>query len=201
MRRFLFLLATGCLMLLHATASDAAQPVRHGLFEVSVSDTLHLEPLDGRVLLILSTDPAKEPRELIREDLKSQQIFGVDAEGLRPGAAVSFEAGVLGFPCTSLAAIPAGDYTVQAVLHRYETFRRAGPGGGYVLKLPMDRGEGQHWNIAPGNLYSTPAKIHFDPHATKPINVVLDKQIPPIEPPKDTKFIKHITIESKLLSE
>lgn len=198
MRRFLFLLATGCLMLLHPAPADAAQPVRHGLFEVSVSDTLRFEPLDGRVLLILSTDQGKEPRELIREDVKSQQIFGVDAEGLRPGAAVTFDADVLGFPCTSLAAIPAGDYTVQAVLHRYETFKRS---DGHTLKLPMDRGEGQHWNSAPGNLYSTPTKIHFDPHATAPIRIVLDKQIAPIDPPKDTTFIKHITIQSKLLTD
>ena len=40
-----------------------------------------------------------------------------------------------------------GEYYVQAVLHRYETFHRS---DGHTVKLPMDRGEGQHWNLAPG---------------------------------------------------
>ena len=45
---------------------------------------------------------------------------------------------------------------MQAVLHRYETFHRA---DGHTVKLPMDRGEGQHWNLAPGNFYSRPQNI------------------------------------------
>ena len=57
------------------------------------------------------------------------------------------DGGVLGYPRKSLADIPPGEYFVQAVLHRYETFHRA---DGHTVKLPMDRGEGQHWNQAPG---------------------------------------------------
>ena len=49
----------------------------------------------------------------------------------------------------SLKDVPAGDYTVQAVLNVYETFHR---GDGKLVKLSPDRGEGKHWNIAPGNL-------------------------------------------------
>ena len=30
---------------------------------------------------------------------------------------------------------------------------------GFELKLPMDQGEGQKWNISPKNLYSEPVKI------------------------------------------
>ena len=58
------------------------------------------------------------------------------------------------------ATSPPGTYSVQALLHRYETFRR---GDGHVVKLPMDRGEGQQWNRAPGNLYSTAREIAIDP--------------------------------------
>jgi len=86
---------------------------------------------------------------------------------------------------------------VQGLLHKYETFQRS---DGHVVKLPMDRGEGQQWNKAPGNLYSTPEKIKIDPAAEKIIHIKLDQKIPPIEPPKDTKYIKHIKIKSKLLS-
>lgn len=64
----------------------------------------------------------------------------------------------------------------------------------------MDRGEGQQWNRAPGNLLSTPAWIDFDPKAKKPVSITLDTEIPPIPPPTDTKYIKHIRIRSEKLS-
>jgi hypothetical protein len=63
----------------------------------------------------------------------------------------------------------------------------------------MDRGEGQQWSRAPGNLYSTPKQIRIDAN-TQPVSITLDKVIPPIEPPKDTKYIKHIKIQSERLT-
>jgi hypothetical protein len=63
----------------------------------------------------------------------------------------------------------------------------------------MDRGEGQHWNLAPGNLYSKPQKITISA-ATAPVSIVLDQEIPAIPDPKDTKYIKHIRIQSPLLT-
>ncbi|MGC1090721.1 MAG: hypothetical protein WA894_19965, partial [Candidatus Acidiferrum sp.] len=95
-----------------------------------------------------------------------------------------------------LRDVPPGEYYVQAVLHRYETFHRA---DGYTVKLPMDRGEGQHWNIAPGNLYSKPLKITLGADSA-PVSISVDQEIPPIEPPKDTKYIKHLKIQSALLT-
>ncbi len=59
-------------------------------------------------------------------------------------------------PSASLHDVAPGDYYVQVVLHRYETFHRS---DGHTVKLPIDRGEGQHWNLSPGNLYSKPQKI------------------------------------------
>ncbi|HUN80376.1 MAG TPA: alpha/beta hydrolase-fold protein [Phycisphaerae bacterium] len=171
-----------------------AQPLR---FEVSVAERFATEPLDGRVLLMISTTDKKEPRFLIREGADSQQIFGVDVDGLRPSTVATIDRSVLSFPLESLSAVPAGDYFVQALLHRYETFHRS---DGHVLKLPMDRGEGQHWNTAPGNLFSKPQKLHVDPSSDKPIRIVLDQQIPPIEPPKDTQYVRHLRIQSDLLT-
>jgi hypothetical protein len=63
----------------------------------------------------------------------------------------------------------------------------------------MDRGEGQQWSRAAGNLYSTPKQIRIDA-ATQSIPITLDKVIPPIEPPKDTKYVKHIRIQSERLT-
>jgi len=67
------------------------------------------------------------------------------------------------------------------------------------VKLAPDRGEGQHWNLAPGNLYSTPRKVKIGPGAA-PIAVSLDKVIGPIAPKPDTKYVRHLRIQSDLLT-
>ena len=154
-------------------------------------------PLDGRLLVMLSKDPEKEPRLQIRGDIRSQQVFGMDVEGWKPGQPSVLPDDALGFPIESLAEVPAGTYRVQALLHRYETFRRA---DGHVVKLPMDRGEGQQWSKAPGNLYSTPREIVVDPSRAETITLTLDNVIPPIPDPPTTKYIKHERILSEKLS-
>jgi len=156
------------------------------------------DAFDGRLLLILSKDNSTEPRFQVSDSFRSQQIVGVDVETWRKGEGRSITGDAFGFPVRSLRDVPAGKYFAQALLHQYETFHRA---DGHTVKLPMDRGEGQQWNRAPGNLYSLPIEIEFDPTREQPIEIVLDQVIPPIEPPKDTKYVKHIQIQSKLLSE
>ena len=88
---------------------------------------------------------------------RTQMVFGVTVDGLRPGQGAVVDGSATGYPIRSLKDVPAGDYTVQAVLNVYETFHRA---DGKTVKLAPDRGEGQHWNLAPGNLYSKPRKVH-----------------------------------------
>ena len=83
---------------------------------------------------------------------------GCGAGLLQPGDVVAIDDAIFGYPYDSLADLPDGDYVVQALLHRYETFRLA---SGKTVKLPMDRGEGQQWRRAPGNLYSEPATVAF----------------------------------------
>jgi enterochelin esterase-like enzyme len=155
--------------------------------------------LDGRLLLLLSNDPEKEPREQIALDASTQMIFGVDVDSVKRGASGTeitvADDDFYGYPVRHLRDVTPGEYYVQAVLHRYETFHRA---DGHVVKLPMDRGEGQHWNEAPGNLLSKPVKMKVDGHTVMRIDV--DQVIPPIVPEKDTKYVRHLTIQSKLLS-
>jgi len=165
--------------------------------DVSFPASAHAGALDGRLLLMLSTETTGEPRFQISDSPRTQQVFGIDVDGLQPGRAASFDASVLGYPKESLAGIPAGTYTVQALLHRYETFRRA---DGHVIKLPMDRGEGQQWNRAPGNLYSAPARLTIDPAKGGTLAITLDKIIPPIPDPPTTKYIKHVRIQSERLT-
>jgi len=167
-------------------------------FGISFTAERGKEPLDGRMLLMISNDSSREPRFQISDSTNTQLIFGIDVNGLKPGEEAYIDCSVFGYPLKSISEIPAGEYRVQALLHRYETFHRA---DGHTVKLPMDRGEGQHWNRAPGNLFSTPKKIRIDPRADEVIRITLDKKIPPIPEPKDTKYIKHVKIQSKLLTE
>jgi hypothetical protein len=156
-------------------------------------------PFDGRMLLIIADNDRREPRfEVSSRNDDAQPIFGIDVDGLRPGDEAVFDASVFGFPVASLAKIPAGEYYIQALLHKYEIFHRA---DGHVVKLPMDRGEGTMWNIAPGNLVSTPRRVRFDPASRGTIHITLDKAIPPFPEEKDTKFIKHVRIQSPRLTE
>jgi hypothetical protein len=165
-------------------------------FEISFDSALESESLDGRLLLMISKNAEKEPRFQIMDRNKPQQVFGIDVNSLGPGEKVIIDAKAFGFPLASLSMITDGEYYIQALLHRYETFHRS---DGHVVKLPMDRGEGQQWNKAPGNLYSTVVKKSITRDSGK-ISIVLDKKIPAIEPPKDTKYIKHIRMKSELLS-
>ena len=155
-------------------------------------------PLDGRVLLMVSTDPSREPRFQISDSPATQLIFGIDVDGLKPGEVAAVDQSVFGYPLRSISGIPVGEYWVQALFHRYETFHRA---DGHTVKLPMDRGEGQRWNRAPGNLYSTPHKVRINPEKDEMIKITLTEKIPPIPDPKDTKYIKHVKIQSELLTE
>jgi len=166
------------------------------VFSVSFPKSRSDKPLDGRILLILSTDASEEPRMQINDTPKTQIIFGIDVDGMLPGQTRIVDASAAGYPIKSLRDVPPGEYFVQAVLHRYETFHRS---DGHTVKLPMDRGEGQHWNIAPGNLYSTPRKVTVSA-ISGTIEVVLDQEIPPISPPQDTKYIRHLKIQSELLT-
>jgi hypothetical protein len=166
-------------------------------FTVTFPAARSAAPLDGRLLLILAVDGATEPREQVKNDSRCAQLFGIDVDGWKPDTAQAIDGSAFGFPCATWNDVPPGDYFVQALLNRYETFHRA---DGHVVKLPPDRGEGQQWNKKPGNLYSKPQKIHFDPSGANPIALALDQEIPPIEPAKDTPYIKHIKIRSERLS-
>ena len=60
-------------------------------------------------------------------------------------------------------------------------------------------GRGQALEFAPGNLYSKPRKVHVGPGG-QPIAISLDQVIPPIVPEADTKYVRHIRIQSALLT-
>ncbi|MEL7530425.1 MAG: alpha/beta hydrolase-fold protein [Bacteroidota bacterium] len=181
------------LLLVALAACQSAPQTQSPSFTISFAqDTI----FDGRLLLLISTDESNEPRFQITDRPSTQQVFGMDVEGWQGRTPLSFGAEEYGYPIQSLADLPEGDYYVQALLHKYETFNLK---TGHTVKLPMDRGEGQQWNRAPGNLYSKPQKFSIKENSR--IELALTEQIPPIEEPTDSKYIKHIKLKSDLLSE
>jgi len=176
----------------------ACQPAADGLaITLRLPDTL-ARPLDGRLILLIATDDRTEPRFQLSDGPETAQAFGLDVEGLAPGAAATFDASVFGYPLESLASLPPGDYYVQGLLHVYETFHLS---TGHTVKLPMDNHEGQQWNRSPGNWYSQPQRLHLDPGQAVTHQLLLDQLIPPIDSPADSKYIKHIRIQSERLTE
>lgn len=190
------LLLTAVLSAPGCRAPDERSPLR---FAVSFPAERSATPLDGRILLMVSTDQEPEPRFQVNVFMaESPPIFGIDVNGLAPEEEATIDAGVFGYPLESLSELPPGEYWVQALLHRYETFARS---DGHTLKLPMDRGEGQVWQSAPGNLFSAPERVRIDPSSDDVIRISLDQEIPPLPPYEDTEYIRYVRIESKLLSE
>jgi hypothetical protein len=192
-------LAIGVLLLCLAAHGRAGDVSAGTSFAVSFPAARGTTPLDGRIILLLSRDLTREPRSHVEanEPLASPYLFGLNVDGMAPGRAVILADDAFGWPAPRLSEVPAGDYLVQAVLNRYEEFHLA---DGRVLKLPPDQGEGQHWAEKPGNLYSTPVRLHIDPAHAVRTALVLDQEIAPLVPKTDTEFVKHIRIRSELLS-
>ena len=164
-------------------------------FSVTFPKEVNAQPLDGRLLLCLSTDPSDEPRNQIDDSPRTQLVFGLTVDGWQPGQTAVVDASAWGYPIRSLKDLPADEYYIQAVLNKYETFHR---GDGKTVKLHMDQGEGQQWSISPGNLYSKPVKVTVKPGAS--ISIALTETIPPIPAQADTKYIRHIRIQSAALT-
>ena len=200
MRRYLLVLAViTAFFATFAIAQSAESPgcARAKLrFEVSFSAEQNEKPLDGRVYVLLSTNGDKEPRFQITDEPDTQQFFGVDVDGLAAGKAAVIDETAVGYPALSLGCIPAGDYYIQGLLNIYQTYHLA---NGHTVKLPPERGEGQQWNKKPGNLYSKPQKIHVDPAQGGGIKISLTETIAPLPEPKDTKYVKHLKVNSELL--
>ena len=169
----------------------AAVPTQAAEFAVSGASG------DGRIIVIASPKATPEPRMQVdlNAPLRSPYMFGTTVDGLKSGGVVTVGAAADGWPVRA-AALPPGEYIVQAVLNRYETFYLA---NGKTVKLPPDMGEGQHWNAKPGNLFSKPQLVKITANGA-PVAIALTETIPPIARKADTEFIKHIRIKSELLS-
>ena len=168
-------------------------------FTLTFPEGVSADPLSGRLLLILSPTTEGEPRTQVSWDEDAIPFFGMDVEGWKPGKRLSFDRKADGFPIRSLDELPAGEYRVQAVLNRYETFSM---GDGRKLLLPPDQGEGQAWSRKPGNLYSEAVSVRIEPRRRGRVELVLDRKIAPVDPPEamQTTFVRYLRLRSERLS-
>ena len=166
------------------------------VFEISFSETLSSGSFDGRLLLLISTNDENEPRFQISDGTTTQQVYGVDVAGMKPGEPVRMDKLAFGYPVRSLSELEPGEYYVQAFLHKYDTYTLA---NGHTVSLPASWAAGSRWNREPGNYYSTPVKVTIGSGSN--IKIVMDQEIPPVTQPEDTRYIRHIKMQSKLLTE
>jgi hypothetical protein len=179
-----------------AEGQRSSAPLR---FAVTFPAERSAGPIDGRLLLLISADTAGEPRFRINDTYRTGQVFGIDVDGWKPGETRYVDASAFGYPVRSLAQLPRGTYRVQALVNRYETFKRS---DGHTVKLPPDKWEGQQWAQKPGNLYSSPRAATVDPSRNEVIRLTLDQEIPPVDDfsKQETKYVKYVRIRSERLS-
>ncbi len=151
-------------------------------FEVSIAKGLVSTPQTGRLFVILSQKETPEPRMLLgRTGPDAPFVLARDADNFAPGMTDILDQNVITFPITNLAALPAGDYFVQAFLDSNRD-----------LHLP---------STAPGNLYSAVLKARLDPAQDSVVKLELTHQISPEKIPPDTELVKFVKIQSRLLTE
>ena len=168
------------------------------LFEITYDSELGNETFDGRLLLLITKEDSKEPRFQINDSDETGIIVGKNVGNWTAGQKETIYSNTLAYPIEKLNELEEGEYFVQALLHKYDTFNLS---NGHKVQLPMDQGEGQHWNTSPKNIYSKPVKVYIDPSNPKPISITITEEISPIVPVEDSEYIKHIKIKSELLSE
>jgi len=179
-------------LLFHAPTCLAARG--DARVEISYDKAVGSNPITGRVILIIARSERPEPRFQIGPN--ATPIFGVDVENLQPGQAAVVDQTTFGHPVDSLTQLPAGDYYVQAMLNVYTKCQRS---DGRTLWVHWDMG-GRFFNVSPGNLYSEVQKVRLDSSAGYRVSLALNHTVPPVDPPKDTSWIKHLQIKSELLS-
>jgi enterochelin esterase-like enzyme len=180
-----------------ASPSRAAASNDQTKFEISFPASLHGEAITGRVFVMIASEKQPEPRLQAGGFGDTPPIFAVDVDALKPGANAVIDGSTLGYPSDSLRDIPPGDYYVQALINVYTQFHRA---DGHTIWAHMDQWEGQQFNTSPGNLYSEVQQVHMDPAAGYDVKLSLTKAVQPETSPADTEWIKHVKIQSKLLT-
>ena len=110
---FVFLFFVGC------------TPKETPFFEVSYDSKLGSEGYNGRLLVLITKDTLKEPRFQINDSQETGIVVGKNVSNWLPDSKEGISASTLSYPIKDLNALEKGDYFVQALLHKYETFNLA----------------------------------------------------------------------------
>jgi hypothetical protein len=166
-------------------------------FQLSFPPTAHAAPITGRVFVFISRRATPEPRLEPSGYTGDTPFFATDVHALAPGAPAVIDGSARGFPLAHLDQLPAGDYYVQGLMNVYTEFHRS---DGHTVWLHMDHWEGQHLATSPGNLVSAVQRVHLDPARPQTVTLALDRVLPPVVMPRDTPWVKHIKIQSPMLT-
>jgi hypothetical protein len=148
-------------------------------FKISAVRDLHV-PSVGRMFIFLSKSETVEPRFSINPERPDEtgMMFAMDVSWKiqRP---LLLSDGLIGYPVNSLNKIESGNYFVQCL---YDTDT-----------LSFSRN-------APGNYYSIAVPLYINGKGKQVFDITLSKQIE-VRPINDSKYIRYIKIQSKLLSD
>jgi hypothetical protein len=193
-QRWIKSLLAGLLLSLAFSASADASSIT---FKVTLPAN-QPQTIMGRLFVIIARANDPEPRLQVGGWRSKTELLAADIDGLQPGGTATVDALALGFPLKSVRELPAGDYYVQALFNVYTRFQRS---DGHTIFAHMDQWEGQQFNKSPGNFYSEAGHFHLDPLTGYEIRLNLDHKIATPLTPGDTQYVKHIKIQSKLLTQ
>lgn len=158
---------------LHSARAEDPKPLE---FHVTFNENVSAKPFNGRVLITLSTAPRSMP-VLTPDWFSPDPILALDVKDWKPGEKIVIKDNALGYP-TRLSKLKKGKYSVQAV-------------------MDFDRGE-RGFAAAEGNGISKMARLSLDPETSGPIELKIDSVFT-VKMPNDSKRMKFVDIESKLL--
>lgn len=183
--------------------------------KLSVASGVLNTTLDGRIVLMFAPN-GTDPLEDVEVDSSPNKIFGLnvfnfganDTALFSGGSNFSTEIGVYGWPNVTLNDIPAGTYTVQAFLNKYETVTRS---DGSTVSVHFPCGDGAPNVNTFGNLITTAVDIEILGN-TQILELTFDN-ITAVEDfagseiggcnqgnYEDTEYLKYVKIRSEKLS-
>ncbi len=186
-------LAIAAAVLTGAAARNAsAATVPH--IEIVFSRAAHAAPITGRLVLILSKVGQPEPRFLLSP--RGPAVFGLDLDQLQPEQSLVIDDAAIGAP-VQLSALPSGDYYAQAIIEPYELVHRS---DGKSIWVHMNDGTIEFIGSMAGNLYSDVQPVHLGGADGATLRLSLTHVMPAEVRPADTEWIKHVRIQSDLLT-
>jgi enterochelin esterase-like enzyme len=172
---FRLLAFTALVLLFSGTTAADPQPLAfHLRFDAKASD----QPFTGRVYVMLTKKETKTLPGGINW-FQPEPIFARDIKAWKPGETLVIDAEALSHP-HRLAELPKDTYSIHAV-------------------MDLDRGA-IDFSTAEGNIHSAALRQELDAATTGPIEVLLDKVVPP-RTFAESEQVKLVDIESKLLSD